>query len=166
MSPRVFVLLLAAMGCGGDPCPELPAAMTPARARDLVPGLESGLGVSTSRDLGPCPEELPGAPNCTPVCGVVRRTTWVWVVPVEGQSVPIDPSCPSGFSAADARSMAIAEGSTNEDGEAAWALEPGLYALLFSTQGDRCARCGAVDGDPGCRVLVESGEITVRSLVF
>lgn len=168
MIPRPGLWALATLaGCGGAPCETpLPVAMTPARARALDPGIEQGIAVSTARDLGPCVAGQAPLDGCDPVCGVVRRSTMVWVLRLGDTSVPVDTGCPSGLSVETARALAEVEARTGAAGEAVLRLDPGLYRLGFARPGEACVRCGAVEGDGGCRVAVERGQISVRALVF
>lgn len=163
-------LPLGLAGCPESaPCvSEVPTPMTPARARALVPGLETGLAVSTALDLGPCTDAL--ADTCVDgqrVCGPRR---WAMRVAVfdASSSLPLDTSCPTGLSAQlieDARDFVVASEISSQQGEWAAALPAGSYLLGFGLPSEPCLECpGGAAGD--CVVDVSSEQVTTLALVL
>jgi hypothetical protein len=137
--------------------------MTPARARALHPGLDTGIAVSTALDLGDCEGDAARA-RCRgeiPGCGLLRRPLRVLVAPI-GESFPVDAACGSGFSAAALEAHARFDVTTSDSGEWVAPLEPGVYLVGAARARDRCAACGG----PGCRVEVQAGRVAVRAIAL
>lgn len=161
--------LTSTVGCGEAPCVLPPPAlsMTPTRARALEPGLEEGLALSTSLDLGPCPEDETPEERCRAgvLCGLVRRSMRVLVVPVRG-SIPVDPRCPAGFSVADLAARALGAGFSSEAGEWVLSAPPGLYLVAVARADAECARCGPGRAADVCRLEVAPRQIATLDIVL
>lgn len=159
----VFAAATAACGGGAGPCSDLPLPMTPARARALLPGLETGLAVTTERNLGTCSDEQLAMCPSERGCGLVRRSMRLWLLPAEG-SWPQAPECGVGALAEDLERRAAVAATSSGLGEGVWALEPGGYLLFFARSGTDCGRCAEGDS-ASCLVRIESGRVSVRVLV-
>ena len=165
------VALLGAAACGGAPCEPTPlvGAMTVARARRLAPEIETGVAVSSKRDLGRCPSERPHDPCGAPSCGAIPWPVRVWLVALPDGRVdlPVDPRCEDGFAVTAVDDRASVEGATSEArGEGVLEAAPGLHLLAFAPDGAACARCSAAGRGESCLVEVPPGGVAVRDLVF
>jgi hypothetical protein len=166
----LLVLAPALLGadCGaGIACPPAAPPMTSARAKEIDPGVETGIAVSTTHVFGDCRPGDPEAPSAcgdTDLCARRREALRVFVVPVN-VSMPVAERCDPALSVEDAAEVAVFAGSASDQGELVISLEPGRYTLLVSAD-DRCAVCGLLEEGGACTADVERGKITVRDLVL
>lgn len=174
-------VLLQGASCG-EPCPPrapVPLPMTENRAREIDPGVMTGLAVSTTYVHGDCrpPKDLRDgevsgdsakAVDCVATvnaaCAQERAPLRVLVTPVN-VSLRRTEDCPERYLAAEIAAHAVVDLVASPEGELVVRLPSGTYAVFVSRDG-RCAACGLPGGEETCVVDVTERRVVARDLVL
>ncbi len=167
------LVLLTPLAAGGSceiqTCPPADPPMTPARAKEIDPTIDTGLAVSTTHVFGDCRamDSAPSTGRCGGSdgrCAREREPLRVQIVPVN-VSVPIAPACAPAFDVDDLSQVAVFDGDASDRGELVIRLDPGRYTLYVSAD-DRCAVCALTDEGGACSVAITRDSVLVRELVL